>query len=333
MPQAAKQLETRIAPAAGGVMLERSPDLMDDVRRLSKISAWRAACAIARQWLAIAAAVGFVVWSGHHWGAYVLSGIVIATRQHTLGVIMHDATHYRLFPNARVADWISDFFCAFPIGFTTDLYRREHLAHHRHTNSQRDPDFQVMRADPEWNWPKGQWETLKIFAFDLAGIHFSRMFRWSKPWSPYANFVKPQKPTTRLNPGERARFLLWLGLLAAFLAWTGAWQMYLLLWFVPAVTWVTLFIRLRGSAEHLLLPAEHELNGTRHVDGTWLERHSIAPLNINVHVAHHLFPSVPFYNLPALHRRLMQEPAYRDHVPVLRTYTSMKDGFVAQIVR
>jgi fatty acid desaturase len=35
---------------------------------------------------------------------------------------------------------------------------------------------------------------------------------------------------------------------------------------------------------------------------TWLERQFFAPHNMNFHTAHHLWPSIPYYNLPEADR-------------------------------
>ena len=86
-------------------------------------------------------------------------------------------------------------------------------------------------------------------------------------------------------------------------------------------------------AEHLALPNKHDLNATRHVDGTLLERLSISPLNINYHIDHHLFPSVPYYHLPQLHKRLMEERVYREHAHCTPTYTGLKGGVLAEVIR
>ena len=47
-----------------------------------------------------------------------------------------------------------------------------------------------------------------------------------------------------------------------------------------------------------------------------LERWLFVPRNISYHVEHHFYPSVPFYNLPALHEALMQTPGFRAHAVV-----------------
>jgi len=40
-----------------------------------------------------------------------------------------------------------------------------------------------------------------------------------------------------------------------------------------------------------------------------LERLFVAPLNMNYHAAHHLWPSIPYYNLPLADAEIRQHPA------------------------
>jgi fatty acid desaturase len=68
-----------------------------------------------------------------------------------------------------------------------------------------------------------------------------------------------------------------------------------------------------------------------HVTPTWWERLIFCPGNVNYHLAHHLFPSVPFFNLPRLHRRLMQEEVFRERAHITVGYTSMLCGVLAEV--
>jgi fatty acid desaturase len=39
----------------------------------------------------------------------------------------------------------------------------------------------------------------------------------------------------------------------------------------------------------------------------------VLPRSIGYHIEHHWYPSVPFYNLPTLHARLMERAEFRAH--------------------
>jgi len=44
------------------------------------------------------------------------------------------------------------------------------------------------------------------------------------------------------------------------------------------------------------------------------------PHNVNYHLTHHLFPGVPFFQLPTLHREIARTEAYRRNAHVTRGY-------------
>src|SRR5262249_26017256 len=71
---------------------------------------------------------------------YPLSCLIIATRQHALGVLSHDAVHYSLLRNKQWNDFVGDWLLAFPLFISIYGYRRQHFAHHRYTSLKNDPD-------------------------------------------------------------------------------------------------------------------------------------------------------------------------------------------------
>lgn len=89
---------------------------------------------------------------------------------------------------------------------------------------------------------------------------------------------------------------------------------------IPQFIWANVFNRIRAIAEHNGVADERELNGTRTVIPTLLDRVLIAPFNVSYHLEHHLFPSVPWPNLRRLHAHLMTDPAYAADAHVTRGY-------------
>jgi len=43
-----------------------------------------------------------------------------------------------------------------------------------------------------------------------------------------------------------------------------------------------------------------------HFESNWLERQFFAPNNMNCHIAHHLWPGIPYYNLPIAEARVRE---------------------------
>jgi fatty acid desaturase len=302
-----------IAPESGQIVaFLRQPENanhLEEFRRLSRVSDAEAAWSIARQWIVIAASA-WIALRAHHVLVYALAIVVIATRQHALGVLMHEGTHYRLFSSRRANDVLGDLLCAFPINMTVSRYRHDHLLHHKFNMTERDPYWQEWKADSHWHWPKARKEGLLLFAGDLLMLNMRRIGKTVSKWSPWSNHWSKAAYPTPLTPSERLRlYAFWVCVLTIVTLAKG-WVPFLLLWALPLSTLVVLFARVRSVAEHLSLAETTEFERSRHVRGTLLERWTIAPLNVNIHLAHHLFPAVPQYNLPRLHRLLLAYPPY-----------------------
>jgi fatty acid desaturase len=333
--------------------LDRKP-LQKHIRRLSKVNNLKGLLSIANQWFIIISAIiiflgtfyyfagNFNLWQSFPklnieekaivFFVYSLSILVISTRQHALGIIVHEATHYLILNNRLWNDIVTDLTCAFPINFSTSLYRYEHLEHHRFTNTDKDPYWATMMADRDWLWPKTQKECVSLFAKDIVGLNLPKWSKIISPWTPWAKLSSFDRKNNIFSNRERLLFgFFWL-LLICFLFFTHGWLYFLLLWQLPQLTIVNAFVRLRSVAEHLVLENDNELHKTRHVNGNTIENFAIAPLNINYHLAHHLFPSIPQYNLPEIHKILTQDINYSSQAKITPNYLGIKNGLLSEIL-
>jgi fatty acid desaturase len=298
--------------------------LAELTRELSKVSNVAALWAIARQWIAIAAAVAFVVYVDRWW-AWLISAIVIATRQHALLALMHEASHYHLLSNRKLNDIIGDLFCAFPTNITTVGYRYQHGEHHRHTNTEQDPYWVLMQAQSAWHFPRTPLRAAAVFLGDCLGIYLGDHAKAIGPWTYLSRLAGKSQP--KLTGEEHLRYVLFMGVLITSLTLAGGWLHYLLLWLMPQSTVMMAFFRLRGLAEH---PLEEdntltELQESRDNPGRLIERIMIAPMNINYHLTHHLFPSIPFNNLPKMHARLEQKGLFQKGVNTFDVYLGLDE--------
>jgi len=75
----------------------------------------------------------------------ILCILCVGAGQHRLATLTHEAAHYMLFKNRFLNEFVSEWFCMFPILGTTHKYRVQHLGHHQYPNDpQRDPDWTQM---------------------------------------------------------------------------------------------------------------------------------------------------------------------------------------------
>jgi fatty acid desaturase len=97
-------------------------------------------------------------------------------------------------------------------------------------------------------------------------------------------------------------------------------------WIVPYCTWHIACQYIRLICEHSAVDStDPAYTMTRTTLARWWERWLIVPRNINYHIEHHWYPSVPFYNLPALHAELMAQPEFHERAVVTSSvFTSLR---------
>jgi fatty acid desaturase len=283
--------------------IEALADLtQEQLRKLSTLNPLRSVLQIAAEWLAIA---GAIYLSTHHWNPllYVLMVALIGARQHALLILMHEGAHYRLCRSRRLNDGVSELILAWPFFVTMRAYRSNHTAHHRHMNTDRDPDWNRKVDQPQWAFPKHWAELVWLLFGDLSGLNAIELMRLAR--SIAAQGSKPP----RWFVLSRLGFYL---AAAALIIATGGGPIFMLYWLIPYFTWLAMVLHLRSIAEHFSIPDGKGAHaGVRTTRLTLLERLMLAPNNINYHAEHHRFPSVPFYRLPELHRLLISAPEFR----------------------
>jgi fatty acid desaturase len=250
---------------------------------------------------------------------YPLTVMFIGARQHGLLVLAHDAAHYRLCKNRALNDWLGEILLAWPfIVLSMRAYRSNHFPHHRHLNTDRDPDW-VRKQTEEWRFPKTKLGLAWLLLSYASGLGFLRFL---------ATAIRLRKPASRTRTAEDVRFargrLAFLCALFAGLFWLEAFVPFLLLWLVPYATWMQLCFHIRSIAEHFAIYGRHGVYAeTRTVATPWLERLFLVPNHVGYHLEHHLYPSVPFHRLPELHRRLMSNPDHARSALIARSYTEV----------
>ncbi len=108
-------------------------------------AAWVGPLLVAHCWGVIALAVV----AGVIWPILIpICVMVIGTRQLGLAILMHEAAHGGLSPNARLNDFLGHWLCAVPVGASLAAYRPYHLAHHKYAQQAEDPDLVLSAPFP-----------------------------------------------------------------------------------------------------------------------------------------------------------------------------------------
>lgn len=273
------------APVTAGDLLT-----LEELGRLRRTSPLRGAGLVLHAWGIIAAAMALYVLRPSPWtlGAAV---VVIGARQLGLVVLMHETSHWLLFPSLRANTLVGTWLCAAPLGEDLRAYRRRHHLHHRLTQRPDDPDLALSAALP---LSRGRF-ALAILR-DLSGVTAAAEALGWRPWrgGPMAAWRRVRAP------------LIANAVLAAALVGIGGWSLYLLTWVLPWATWYRLVTRIRNIVEHGLVPgAEDSLRSARSVGAGRLARALVAPYGANFHLEHHLLVFVPCWKLRQVHAMLL----------------------------
>jgi fatty acid desaturase len=274
------------------------------IKELSTPQPWRAMVDAAICWAWILAAMGLVAWHTSWW-TVLLAIPVIGNRYYALFIIGHDAMHRRLFPTVRKNDFWSDVLVLGAIGAITRLNNRNHLAHHRHLATENDPDRHKHACLNKAERP----ELLEF----LSGV--------ASFWKSGKAVLATWRPTSTQNAAAGSTrdthtlrdFLIlagWFAVLAGGLTWFIGWWAYPVLWMLPVYLFMVLGDNFRSFAEHSHPEGDDEADRHRLITYTsnWFERMLVAPMSMNFHIAHHLWPSIPYYNLPKADRLMRQHP-------------------------
>jgi len=287
----------------------------EQLKIIRKKRDWINVVSISMNWLQILASMALFFYFPNVL-TFLLSVMVIGSRQFALAVLAHDGAHNLLFSNEKINDFVSQWFCAFPLFSDNRPYRPYHLAHHRFTESENDPDLSLSAPFPI---TKASFRRKVIR--DLTGQTGFRRYSIALKSifsSEADNFAGRIKKISDKISGFFISNLVIFSLIAIF----SHWSIYFLLWWIPAFTYYSLIVRIRNIAEHSVTPGDTNLNNTRTTKASLLTRYLLVPHHVNFHLEHHLFTNCPWYNLPKVHEMLKGEPL-RDKMCIEESYFSV----------
>jgi fatty acid desaturase len=307
-------------PAAGaGNAAARRILSAEELAPLTRLSNLRSAAAVLQTLGLIAAAVAFGAWT---WPSpwVLVSVLVIGIQQHALFILAHEAAHYRLFADRAANDGIG---CLIGMAGAISMrtYRVIHRLHHNNLYSEEDPDTAIHGGYPRgvaYLWKKlGQdalglnaWKTLAYF-FGAPAIN-DETNRAARPLDD----TSPQlRAAARRDRWRVVAFQLALPLLCLAFGGARALVLYAVLWLLPMLTVLQPILRLRAILEHGAVTdfasplTAARTNRTTGSAGNVIGRAILFPHHVNYHLEHHLYPAVPHYHLPRLHRLLTAKGA------------------------
>lgn len=271
----------------------------EQLERFRARSTWRGLALVAHAWGVIGLMTALVAWAPNPL-TIVLAVMVIGSRQLGLAILMHEGAHGGLAKGERLNLWLSQWLCAYPVGAETLRYRRYHLGHHAHAQTQKDPDLGLSAP-----FPTTRASLRRKLVRDLTGQTGLKQRR-AQFRASAGSAGQPLGARLEAFGDNLGRPLLVNALLFVACAAAGRWWLYPLLWVLPLLTWYQAVTRLRNIAEHAVLPdaGRDPLKVARTTRAGWIERALLAPYWVNFHAEHHLWLYIPCYRLKALHRAL-----------------------------
>ncbi len=235
--------------------------------------------------------------------------LLAAASLHGISLFTHEAVHGTLMRN-RQANGLLGAVCAWPVLQNFSAYRVLHLRHHNHLGEEGDPDHYDNYT--RWSW--------LVFA-----MHWGRLIAG---YPAYITMI----PILGLRHGkgwEKVWIILEVMCVAAMVAgamWLPIPRGLLLHgWLVPML-FINTLVNIRGMSQHTLLEeASDTIRGTRSILTNQVTAFFMC--NENYHLEHHLYPGVPWYNLPRLHQVMKEELAARG-APYIGSYYAFVWSFV-----
>jgi len=203
-----------------------------------------------------------------------------------LSIGLHEASHWRLL-SARWANELAGLCCGIPLLIPLTAFRTNHRDHHRRRGSggHETPevlDFALLRSLP-------------VYCLGIALKSFGFIT------------VLPVLSCAKARSWTRLRMIAEYTLLGVLL-WAAQrlvpWAEVIRIWLLPLAL-TALFSQVRAVAEHGLTRKGNVFTASRTVRSNPVV--SFLMCNINYHLEHHLWPSLPWYRLPAVHRLLLSE--------------------------
>lgn len=294
---------------------------LDLLRTLSAPSGARTAVDFARVYAILGACFWTLVALPLPLPALVLVFLVVSAQQYALAILTHEGQHYLLTRSRELNDRLAAWLAAAPIGSNFFVTRRIHFAHHdRLGEADTDPERHLHSVQDKIPLVRWLW-------------HFLSLLLGRKILTTYRGAPGPGGDAALgVARGDVARVALVQAALLGALWAAGRPDLYLTFWLVPLLTTTVLLDSLRQFCEHATLEIERDAVAgyadrlITHLCGP-VEAVFVAPLHMNYHGEHHLYPFIPHHNLPRLSRLI------RTGTVIPKTPIAYRSSFLATTAR
>lgn len=299
----------------------------DEIRPLAERSDLMGLWLMLHCWGVIFGAVLLYAWLPNP-VTLILAIAVIGSRQLGLAILMHEAAHMALFKSRRLNEFAGEWLCGRPILAELGSYRHYHLAHHRFTQTDQDPDLSLSAK-----FPTTHASLRRKFIRDLTGqtgfkqLMAQIVMSFRLAGDDDAIEAAQQDAAQAFKARDLWKSLpVFAGVMIA-MSLLGEWWYGIVFWLLPYLTWFQLVLRIRNIAEHgATEQSENPLQNTRTTLAGPIARSFLAPYWVNYHLEHHLVMHMPCWQLPRLHD-LLRTKGLTQQMRVAPSYSSaMKEA-------
>jgi fatty acid desaturase len=256
---------------------------------------------------AILAADRVTAW--WQWLLLVPVYLLAAASLHGVSLFTHEAVHGTLSKN-RVWNDLLGAACAIPVLQNCSAYRVLHLRHHSHLGEDGDPDHYANYT--RWTWLVFTMNWLRLLVGYPVYIIAIPLLGFKHGDGTARLGILAELVTTAL--------LIWV---VAASPIPSAWILHG--WLIPML-FINTMVNIRGMSQHTLLEhADDEIRGTRSILTVPLVRFFMC--NENYHLEHHLYPGVPWHQLPKVHA-VLEDELREKGAPYIPSYSAFVREFV-----
>ena len=249
------------------------------------------------------------------------SFLLIGIFQHRLLQLSHHGFHGDFSQNKKINDFLGRFLVTAPLLGIFSAARKNHLKHH----SDFGGDYDYERINYDWSILK--YASPSELLYKLFGVSF-----FSAILSYFSRYITKKDKTIKVLKHKYEILDLFsiftTQILILFLTFkaTNFLFSYFILWIAPGILVGGSLNRIRNFLEH----SDPNPNGNPYLTfkSNFFERFILSPFNFNYHAEHHIYPKIPYYNIPKarkllkkqnLNRKIIYCPSYISRLCYLLT--------------
>jgi fatty acid desaturase len=251
--------------------------------------------AIATDYGVIALAILVNEWirvSSSSWlfyGTYLVTCFILASRYRGFEILVHEASHNNVFDTRRFNRRLQ-FLFAYPVFLHVQSYVRIHMAHHQQIGDfENDPDILIYK---KWGLDKLPENKLWVLYLRPLALYFT----WDYFRGTFANYWRTE--------ADRLSKVAYWATVLALLYYFDAWGIFLMYYAMPFFILLPILRFHARANEHTAVDFNSPDKSARNNLGLF-HTFILHPHGDGYHQIHHLYPFVPFYNLPKVHRFLL----------------------------